>query len=75
MIHNRVHRCFDGSRPNDHGGTYCDDCGAKVAMEDISPPENVMNLSVHRMMKRLSESWCVSKERLKPLAALLKTAV
>ena len=59
MIHKRADWCFDGSRPNDHGGTYCDDCGAKVVMEDIIPPENVIILSVHRMMKRLSESWYV----------------
>ena len=58
MIHKRTDWCFDGSRPNDHDGTYCDDCGAKVVMEDIIPPENVIILSVHRMMKRLSESWC-----------------
>ena len=58
MIHKRINWCFDGSRPNDHDGTYCDDCGAKVVMEDIIPPENVIILSVHRMMKRLSESWC-----------------
>jgi len=58
MIHKRTGWCFDGSRPNDHDGTYCDDCGAKVVMEDIIPPENVIILSVHRMMKRLSESWC-----------------
>ena len=58
MIHKRTDWCFDGSRPNDHDGTYCDDCGAKVVMEDIIPPENVIILSVHRMMNRLSESWC-----------------
>ena len=57
MIHKRGHRFFDGSRPNDHGGTYCDDCGAKVVMEDISPPENVINLSVVRMFRKLDKYW------------------
>ena len=57
MIHKRGHRFFDGSRPNDHGGTYCDDCGAKVVMEDISPPENVINLSVVRMLRKLDKYW------------------
>ena len=55
MIHKRGHRFFDGSRPNDHGGTYCDDCGAKVVMEDIRPPENVINLSVVRMLRKLDK--------------------
>ena len=57
MIHTRVHWCFDGSRPNDHGGIYCDDCGTKVVMEDISPPENVINLSVVRMFRKLDKYW------------------
>lgn len=57
MIHKRGHRFFDGSRPNDHGGTYCDDCGAKVVMEEIRPPENVINLSVVRMFRKLDKHW------------------
>ena len=57
IIHKRVEWCFDGSMPNDHGGTYCDDCGAKVIMEEIRPPENVINLSVVRMLRKLDKHW------------------
>ena len=58
VIHKDGDWCFDDSRPNDHGGTYCDDCGAKVVMGDIIPPaENVINLSVVRMFRKLDKYW------------------
>lgn len=57
VIHKDGDWCFDGSRPNDHGGNYCDDCRAKVIMEDIRPPENVINLSVVRMFRKLDKYW------------------
>ena len=57
VIHKDGDWCFDGSRPNDQGGTYCDDCGAKVVMEEIIPPENVINLSVVRMFRKLDKHW------------------
>ena len=31
---------------------------SKVATEGISPKENVIDLSIHRMMKGAIESWC-----------------
>ena len=57
VIHKDGDWCFDASRPNDHGGTYCDDCGAKVVNEVIRPPENVINLSVVRMFCKLGKHW------------------
>ena len=57
VIHKDGDWCFDDSRSNDHGGTYCDDCGVKVVMEDIRSPENVINLSVVRMFRKLDKHW------------------
>ena len=57
IIHKDGEWCFDGSRPNDHGRTYCDDCGAKVIMEDTIPPENLISLSVVRMFRKLDKYW------------------
>ena len=49
---------FDGSG-NDHLGAslHCGDCKARVIPEDVIPPANVIDLSFHRLLRKISKGW------------------